>query len=215
VAAFGLVVLAVIYFLYSRSHKSKPIDPPDDPNVIANPADFTANGAASNASAQAASRAPEMPELDRARADTIREQLRELPPLPRAASNSTTPGQRGNYPVMPDDPDSSATLSQYIRSRIKEDYVPLARSCYKNALEKNPDLGGRVVMKFRIGGDRRVGGVVESAEVDPATTMQDDPFLECVKESMMAVSFDAPPNDGHVDVVYPLVFASTDGGDRD
>ena len=130
-AAIGLLTLLAAYFFYSRSEKSRPIDAAAPNDAIANSADFTGPSRSANALANAASSAPEMPQLDRARADAVREKLRALPPIPYGESNALAPHANNggaNYPVMPD-----------------------------------------------------------------------DDFIACVKESMMAISFDAPPNDGHVD----------------
>ncbi len=210
------MILAVIYFFHSRAENTKHIAPPELV-AIANAADLSGPNAPSASATNAVASASGMPTLDRARADLIREKLRELPPiLPGAASATPAKSSDGLYPRMPDDSNSGTALKDYIRQRIKDDYVPLARSCYENALAKNSDLGGRVVMKFKIVGDRRVGGVVDSADVDPSSTIQDETFLTCVKESMMAVSFDAPADDKAVTVAYPLVFSNVeDGGDSD
>ena len=42
------------------------------------------------------------------------------------------------------------------------------------------------------------------------TTITDPEFQTCVRESMMSVSFAAPPNDGEVTVVYPITFSNSD-----
>jgi hypothetical protein len=209
-AAAGFVLLAVIYFFHSQAEKKKTFAAPSENAPIANPADLsTPNGSATTV----APADPNLPRLDRARADAMREKLKALSLTPAARAAPTKSGA-GDYPVMPhgegaDDP----ALRDYIHQKIKDDYLPLAKSCYENALVKTPDLSGRLVMKFKIVGDKRVGGVVDSVETDPETTMHDDPFLQCVQESMMAVSFDAPPNDGSVTVKYPLIFSPGDGGD--
>ncbi|MGH7281497.1 MAG: AgmX/PglI C-terminal domain-containing protein [Polyangiaceae bacterium] len=152
------------------------------------------------------------PMLDRARADAIRDRLKALYAQTPAASETAQNKPDPQYPVMPHDPAENDVLKEYIHQRIKDDYFPLAKSCYENALAKSPKLGGRLVMSFRIVGDRRVGGVVESADVDPSSTIQDDELMTCMKESMMAVSFDAPPNDQPVTVKYPIELSPDDGG---
>ena len=153
------------------------------------------------------------PVLDRAKADAIRARLKalygEMPATPETAQNKPN----APYPVMPHDPDQNDVLKEYIHQRIKDDYVPLAKSCYENALVKSPKLGGRLVMSFRIVGDRRVGGVVDSSEIDPSSTIQDEELSTCMKESMMAVSFDAPPDDKAITVKYPIVLSPGDGGE--
>ncbi|MEO7113223.1 MAG: AgmX/PglI C-terminal domain-containing protein [Polyangiaceae bacterium] len=211
IAAASFVLLAVIYFFHSQAEKKKPIGPPPEENApIANTADLsTPNGSTT----PVAPIDPNLPRLDRAHADALREKLKQLALTPPTSEAPVKSGS-GDYPVMPHGEGASdPALRDYIHQKIKDDYLPLAKSCYENALVKTPDLSGRLVMKFKIVGDKRVGGVVDSVETDPETTMHDDPFLQCVQESMMAVSFDAPPNDGSVTVKYPLIFSPGDGGE--
>lgn len=169
--------------------------------------------AASEAASAVAKNPDGTPVLDRAKADAIRARLKalygEAPATPETAQNKPNP----QYPVMPHDPDRNDVLKDYIHQRIKDDYVPLAKSCYENTLVKHPQLGGRLVMSFRIVGDRRVGGVVDSSEIDPSSTIQDEELSTCMKESMMAVSFDAPPDDKPVTVKYPIELSPGDGGE--
>lgn len=215
VAAASFVLLAVIYFFHSHADKKKSVAPPAATDAIANPADLPSPNE-SAAPTDNAPTDPNLPKLDRARADAIREKLRELSPILPGAASAAPKNTAGTIPEMPHGEGANdPALHDYIHQKIKDDYLPLAKSCYENALAKTPDLGGRLVMKFKIVGDKRVGGVVDSAEVEPDNTIQDDAFLQCVKESMMAVSFDAPPNDGSVTVKYPLIFSSGDGGDSD
>jgi hypothetical protein len=100
--------------------------------------------------------------------------------------------------------------AQYIKDRIQEDLVPVARECYESALEDDPELGGKLLMKFTIIGAEEVGGVVEDASIDELGSDLRNPFLEeCMRESLMAVSFDEAPEDGgRVEVTYPFAFAS-------
>ncbi|HEX3344078.1 MAG TPA: AgmX/PglI C-terminal domain-containing protein [Polyangiaceae bacterium] len=99
---------------------------------------------------------------------------------------------------------------EYIRDRVREDLFPLAKGCYADALKRNPKLSGRLAVSFRILGDKKVGGVVDEAHMTEDTTIDDAEMQTCVRESMMSVSFDAPPNDGEVTVVYPIDFSPDD-----
>ncbi|HEX7667511.1 MAG TPA: AgmX/PglI C-terminal domain-containing protein [Polyangiaceae bacterium] len=217
VAAFVLFGIGG-YLILRHEAKTPPPDGAssalDNADPIALPPTEQSGAVAANDAAPAKTNG--MPELDRAKADAIRARLKMLygggepPPItppPKAANEQ--------YPVMPSDPNDGTVLKEYIRARVKDDYFPLAKSCYENALAQKPNLAGKFVMKFTISGDRRVGGVVDSTEEDPATTMHDEQFSTCMKESMMSVSFDAPPKDGKVDVTYPIEFSPGDGGDSD
>ena len=85
---------------------------------------------------------------------------------------------------------------------------PLLRQCYDSALKTKPTLAGRLVLKFAIVGDARVGGVVESAEIAEESDVKDDEMRLCVRESLMTLTFDKPPSGGGlVTVTYPILFS--------
>jgi hypothetical protein len=144
------------------------------------------------------------PKRDRTLADRLRRGI-GLARQRRGASPS---------PVAPAGSPSGAVASQatldkdYIRSRI-DDIIPLVKECYDEALERDATLAGNVVVSFRIAGEPDVGGVVESSEiVASATTIADGPLLECIRETMYAADFVAPPVGGAVDVIYPFELRS-------
>jgi hypothetical protein len=160
------------------------------------------------------------PTLDRAKADRMREELHALfaeagvlglmgavsaePAAPRDAGFPTMPvlavGDGGDPQVDP----------KYIQQRVHEDLFPIARACYGDALKRDPKTSGKLVVSFRIIGDHKVGGVVDDAKLTDETTITDPEFQTCVRESMMAVSFDAPPGDREITVVYPILFSPED-----
>jgi hypothetical protein len=98
-------------------------------------------------------------------------------------------------------------LGHYIRARIRSDYMPLAKQCYEELLGRSPKAGGKIVATFRIVGDKRVGGVIESVDFDEGTTISDNAMLECLRESLLSVSFEPPPESAAVDVTYPIELA--------
>jgi hypothetical protein len=111
---------------------------------------------------------------------------------------------------------ASTNLSrEYIQARIRRDFYPLAISCYESALARQPTLGGRIVVDFMIVGDAKVGGIVDQAEINPRSDIEDAEFRTCLRESMLSMVFEAPENDGWVTVTYPFVFAPDDEGERD
>jgi hypothetical protein len=152
--------------------------------------------------------APPGPELDRARSDAMRAAIHAF--FAGASPSSRPPSPPSAMPNT----DDGGVLGDYIRERVHEDLFPLAEECYVRALKKNPTLAGKLVVSFTIAGDRRVGGVVDSAEIDPSSDLADPEMSDCVKESMMSVAFGAPP-DGlpTVSVTYPIVFAPGDEPD--
>jgi hypothetical protein len=159
--------------------------------------------------------------LDRGRADHLREQLRALfaeggvralpgaplephPPAPSASAVRT-------MPLVPDGDGGPGKIDpSYIQSVVRNDYFPLAKQCYANALERNPRLAGTIEMSFRILGGPGIGGVVDDAKLGDGTTIDDAELRTCMRESMMSVTFDAPPEGGEVTVVYPIRFSPDD-----
>lgn len=148
---------------------------------------------------------PPGPKLDRAQADRMRAELHalfaEAGPLALMGGSSAEPipPPAGSFPSMPvlgtwDGGDPRVDPS-YIQKRVREDLFPLARNCYADALKRNPKAAGRLSVSFRIIGDRKVGGVVDDAKMTEDTTLDDAEMQTCVRESMMSVSFDAPPGD--------------------
>lgn len=158
------------------------------------------------------------PKLDRAQADRMREEIRSLlveagvlalagEPIEAAAPAPTY----GSMPVLGVDEAGNAKVDpKYIQARVREDLFPLALDCYTDALKRTPTLAGKLVVYFRVIGDHKVGGVVDEAKLVDGTTIDDRDMQTCVRESMMSVSFDAPPQDGELTVVYPIEFSPDD-----
>jgi hypothetical protein len=74
------------------------------------------------------------------------------------------------------------------------------RLCYENGLRKNPDLKGRVVVKFVI--DR--SGAVSTVQ-DGGSDLPDQGVVSCVVRSFGNLTFPQPEG-GIVTVVYPIIF---------
>jgi len=135
---------------------------------------------------------------DRARRDALREQI-------AAAQRART--RRGAD--EPSEPEAVGELpKEYLRARVREDLIPLAQECYDNALADDETLAGKLVFQFRIVGEPDVGGVVEDAQLAPESDIQHAELVECMRESLMSMSFDPPENGGVMDVTYPFEFAT-------
>ena len=77
---------------------------------------------------------------------------------------------------------------------------PLFAYCYRAGLERDPELGGLVRLRFVIDEDGAVMGVMDSgSEFDDPST------LDCMAEGIFALSF-PPPTGGDVRVQYRIVF---------
>jgi ferric-dicitrate binding protein FerR (iron transport regulator) len=164
------------------------------------------------------------PTRDRAHADGMRQAIRALfeagtwsatspPSAPSLPATAPAVSAFSTMPTTIDDAGHPAVDRTYIQQRIHEDLFPLAKQCYASALDRKPRLGGRLDVYFRVLGDKRVGGVVDEVQILGDTTLEDAEMQTCVKESMMSVTFDAPPDDGELTVVYPIVFSPDDEPD--
>ncbi|KIG12228.1 hypothetical protein DB30_01774 [Enhygromyxa salina] len=95
---------------------------------------------------------------------------------------------------------------QYIKTAIAEQLVPVAIECYQSALEDEPELAGKLITNFTIIGAEDIGGIVEDAAISEDSTLDSAFVRECMRESLMAVSFEPPPDGGRVEVTYPFEF---------
>lgn len=105
------------------------------------------------------------------------------------------------------DPDEELSEFQHgrlepvkIQSIIRERY-PAFRRCYEGGLASNPNLSGRVTIRFVIGRDGHVShAYIEGNEVPDCRVAQ------CVREEMTKSVFPTPEG-GIVTVVYPIEFS--------
>jgi len=213
VIAVVVVATALLFYRWWQSASSRaerrPHEPIDEPESDSVPAPATQLPAARTSTGG-------VPKLDRAKADQMREQIRALlaeagPLLPGVAATASPSVSSApafaTMPVVPDLDGGTKVDPDYLKKRIHEDLFPLAKQCYETALEKKPKLAGKLAVYFRVIGDRKVGGVVDEVKIMGDTTLDDPEMQTCVKESMMSVSFDAPPDDGKLSVVIPITFS--------
>jgi len=149
----------------------------------------------------------------------VREELRKRILAGWAAYDDgevATAAKEGRLLPMPTSPGGGVD-PQYIRDVVRGDFVPLARGCYEELLSRNKKAGGRMVMKFKVVGDEKVGGIVEEAEIETEGGLADEKLSTCMRESMLSVAFRPPPpspggRGGWVTVTYPIEL-SPDGDD--
>ncbi len=75
------------------------------------------------------------------------------------------------------------------------------RLCYQKALNRAPGLGGKIVVKFKIGSD----GTVQSADATGASTLKDSEVQDCVNSTVTRMRFQ--PKGAIANVTYPFVFS--------
>jgi hypothetical protein len=163
-------------------------------------------GAANSAHAMGGEGGVSATVINRARRDELRGRL--LSPL-QARGVERDPHTGFTLPSRSTGPSHNLTEA-YIAARVREDFLPLARSCYQNALLTHPTLRGRVVIDFMIVGDAKVGGIVDQAKIEETSDIADPEFATCVRESMLSMVFEPPDNDGWVSVAYPILFDPDD-----
>jgi len=141
---------------------------------------------------------------DRARRERVREKLRAafVPGVERDPHTGLMlPSGAGTREG------GSNLTAAYLQQRIREDFYPLAISCYEAALVQEPKLRGKVVIDFMIVGDVSVGGIVDQAKINASTDIQNPELRECMLQSMLSMVFEAPESGGWVTVTYPFELA--------
>ncbi len=100
---------------------------------------------------------------------------------------------------------SGEPLPAWIRdmiSRRVRDYLPELQGAYSAALQKNPRLAGRLLVRFRIDPSGKI------AKVDPVeVSYQDRAFTAVVVEKVRKWTF-KPLAGRSVDVLYPVLFVA-------
>jgi TonB family protein len=79
------------------------------------------------------------------------------------------------------------------------------RLCYERGLLSQPDLEGRVVVRFVIERDGSVSGAR-----DGGSDLPDAQVVACVVEAFGRLRFPAPEGGGRVTVSYPIIFTPGD-----
>jgi hypothetical protein len=85
-------------------------------------------------------------------------------------------------------------------NRVVKARAGIFRACYQGELNRNPGLGGKLVVAFQIGGD----GVVKSAKIGGGSSMRNDNVEGCVRSNIMRLKF--PAKGGLANVNYPFLF---------
>ncbi len=97
----------------------------------------------------------------------------------------------------------SGRLPPKVIRRIVRQNFGRFRLCYENGLRNNPNLQGRITVRFVIGRDGRVSNVVGGGDLPNAGV------VSCVKRSFYGLTFPRPKG-GIVTVSYPIVFSPGD-----
>jgi hypothetical protein len=132
------------------------------------------------------------------------------PPAVRTGPLQTAAGD------SPPEPGTGRLPPQEIQKVVRSNFQAI-RACYEGGLRKDPDLAGRVAVRFVIGTD---GKVISAESVDPEKPAAADPLrssspsgsmpdanvVSCVVDLFKKLSFPTPSG-GKVVVVYPFTFS--------
>jgi hypothetical protein len=94
---------------------------------------------------------------------------------------------------------------EVVRAGIRQ-IIPQIKACYESALEKTPELHGRLLVKFKIR-TQEGKGVVGEGEIQPdsdAALLAAPETGQCILDALVAAEFPAPEDGGEVTVSYPF-----------
>ncbi len=123
----------------------------------------------------------------------------------RTVSLSNTRNARVPRPVRPGRAQVNGALSQEAIRRVVHRHLPEVRFCYEQGLQSNPSLGGRVTVRWIIGGDGRVqsSGLASSS-------LSNSNVESCIVNAVQRWTFPSPDGGGSVGVNYPFVLQSNE-----
>jgi hypothetical protein len=123
------------------------------------------------------------------------------PQPPKPPAPEPEPTGRAATQARPGAMALSGRLPPEVVRRIVRQNFGRFRLCYENGLRRNPNLQGRVSVRFLIGAD----GMVADAR-NGGSDMPDGGVISCIVRSFVGLSFPKPEG-GIVSVVYPIMFA--------
>lgn len=95
---------------------------------------------------------------------------------------------------------TGGSLSQAEISKVIQKHFTQITNCYERAIQKSPDLSGKLTVKWVIGTDGRVSGVKQVL-----SSVKDAPMAKCVFGVIQQMRFPKPKG-GPVKIKYPFVF---------
>ncbi len=100
------------------------------------------------------------------------------------------------------DPIIIGSLDPALIDRVIKQHMNQIKYCYTRELSRDPNLGGKVSMKFVIAND----GSVSNANVK-TTTMHNSSVESCMQKQFFRMNFPKPNGNGIVIVSYPFIFS--------
>lgn len=91
--------------------------------------------------------------------------------------------------------DDAKLFSEFIEERVRPDLTYRAQTCYKQLLERSPNVRGDLTLGFEFLGERDLGGIINGVLIHGAT-LSDEHFSTCLRDSFLSLYFDPPPGGG-------------------
>ncbi len=86
-------------------------------------------------------------------------------------------------------------------NRVVKRSAGMFRACYQKELNRSPGIGGKIVVKFKIGAD----GAVITAAPTGGTSLANEAVKDCVARNVNRLKF--PPKGAIANVTYPFLFS--------
>lgn len=119
-------------------------------------------------------------------------------------------GQISRAPLIrPGEADVRGSLSKEVIRRVIRRHYNEVRYCYEQELVRDPELAGRVAVRFIISPT----GAVQMSAVQ-TSTLSNPRVEQCIQSAVRRWTFPQPEGGGIVMVTYPFVLSSTPGGRR-
>lgn len=100
----------------------------------------------------------------------------------------------------------------YLMRVMNEELMPLVDECYGLARQAKPALAGELRLDVTLLGDAELGGVVDGVEPGKDNGLADPGLVECVQQSILALTLPPPPQGGRDEFSLSLKLTPEDGG---
>lgn len=113
-------------------------------------------------------------------------------------------GEQSVTPIEPLGTPGSPTIDKGLIRTVVRSHVAEIRGCYELGLAADPQLAGRVSVRFMI--DPR-GAVSEAVVASSSLPALAEPVQACIVAAVKGWRFPVPPGSGEAEVLYPFVLA--------
>lgn len=120
-----------------------------------------------------------------------------------ASTGNVGPERRVSAIVKADPPAVDGQLDPNIVAKEVRSRMAAIKGCYERSLKRNPNLSGKIVVRWTI----TAAGTVQGVEID-TDTIGDSEIVSCIKTLIVRWRFPTPAG-GAVEVSFPFLFSSS------